>query len=335
MSLLSRLTDLLEQELPPAGQRQMRRERSVQCISPHGLHRMAYVEWGKADNPRVLICVHGLTRNGRDFDDLARGLADEYRVVCPDVVGRGRSDWLGVKGSYGFPQYMADMMTLIARLDVEEVHWLGTSMGGLIGMLLASLPHSPIRRLVLNDVGPVIAAAALARIGEYVGRAPRFASMDEAEAYVRAISAPFGPLTDEQWRHLTRYSVRPLGEGEFCMIYDPALGDAFRAQPEADIELWAAWDRIRCPTLAIRGSESDLLSRETLHEMACRGPQASVVEIAGIGHAPMLMDAVQIELVRSFLLADETELKPRDIPACKVKVADADGDGAGSATSPD
>ncbi len=305
MSLFSEFISLLEPGSPLSGRRHAIRERQVQCIGPHGLHRMAYVEWGREDNPRVVLCVHGLTRNGRDFDDLAQVLADDFRVVCPDVVGRGRSDWLTVSKDYAIPLYMSDMVTLIARLGVEEVDWVGTSMGGLIGMLLASLPNNPIRRLLLNDVGPVISTAALTRIGDYVGRAPVFASIEAAEAYLREISAPFGPLSDAQWRHLTVHSVRPLEEGGFRMVYDPALGDAFREQPEADIELWDTYDRIRCPTLVVRGTESDLLSLETLQAMRERGPQARTVQIAGVGHAPMLMDEAQTGLVRAFLLEDE------------------------------
>jgi pimeloyl-ACP methyl ester carboxylesterase len=283
------------------------RERHVQCIGPHGLHRMAYAEWGDRDNPRVVICAHGLTRNGRDFDDLARALANDYRVICPDVVGRGRSDWLGVKTDYGFPVYVPDMITLIARLDVDTVHWVGTSMGGLIGMLIASQPHSPITRLVLNDVGPVITGVSLQRIGEYVGNAPVFPSMETAETYIRMVSAPFGPLTDAQWRHLTQYSVRPV-KGEsgtgFAMVYDPGIGDPFRAMSVEDkIDLWAVYDHITCPTLVLRGAESDLLEPSTLQAMAARGPRAQTVEFAGVGHAPMLMDAGQIAVVRDFLLA--------------------------------
>jgi pimeloyl-ACP methyl ester carboxylesterase len=273
---------------------------------------MAYTEWGRPDNPRVLICVHGLTRNGRDFDELARALADDYRVVCPDVVGRGRSDWLGVKADYAFPLYVSDMITLIARLNVDRVHWLGTSMGGIIGMMIASQPHTPISRLVLNDVGPVITAVSLRRIAQYVGTAPRFASMAEAEAYLREVGAPFGPLTDAQWRHLTQYSVRPVGgeggaDGEgggFAMVYDPGLGDIFRALPvESDIDLWPVYEKVRCPTLALRGAESDLLERATFEAMAGHGPCAKTVEFPGVGHAPMLMDPAQIEVVREFLLA--------------------------------
>ena len=262
--------------LPPSrarGHSEGVRERSVQCIGPHGLHRMAYTEWGDPDNPKVLICVHGLTRNGRDFDQLAQALAKHYRVVCPDVVGRGRSDWLGVKTDYGFPLYVSDMQ-----------------------------PHTPISRLVLNDVGPVITAASLRRIGEYVGRAPKFPSMDAAETWIRTVSAPFGPLSDDQWKHLTRYSVRPV-EGGFSMVYDPGIGDVFRASPiVAAVDLWDAYRAVRCPTLAIRGAESDLLERSILLKMAETGPKARIEEVAGVGHAPMFMDEVQIALVRDFLL---------------------------------
>ena len=305
MSLISDLRRAFEPPVEPQRPIHGVRERHVQCIGPHGLHRMAYAEWGDPHNPRVVICVHGLTRNGRDFDDLAQSLADDFRVICPDVVGRGRSDWLGVKGDYGFPLYVSDMVTLIARLDVEHVSWVGTSMGGIIGMLIASQPHTPIKRLVLNDVGPVITAVSLQRIGPYVGTAPRFATMDEAEAYIRQVSAPFGPLSDAQWRHLTNYSVRPVGgpSGGFVMIYDPALGDIFRATPATeDIDLWPVYARIACPTLALRGAESDLLERTTFEAMATRGPCAKTVEFEGVGHAPMLMDPAQIAVVRDFLL---------------------------------
>ncbi|MDD2873844.1 MAG: alpha/beta hydrolase [Azoarcus sp.] len=302
MSLLDNLRNLFK--APPAPVRPYRglREGTVQCIGPHGLHRMAYTEWGDRDNPRVLTCAHGLTRNGRDFDDLAIALSDEYRVICPDVVGRGRSDWLGVKSDYGFPLYVSDMITLIARLNVETVHWVGTSMGGIIGMLIASLPHSPISRLVLNDVGPVITAVSLRRIGPYVGTAPVFPSMEAAEAYVREVSAPSGPLTDAQWRHLTQYTVRPVAEG-FAMVYDPGIGEALRQIPIVmDVDMWDTYDRVSCPTLALRGAESDLLERETLEAMAVRGPKAKIVEFAGVGHAPVLMDPAQISVVHDFLL---------------------------------
>ena len=278
-------------------------ERDVRCVSATGLHRMAYTEWGERDNPNVLLCVHGLTRNGRDFDDLARAMAVDYRVICPDVVGRGRSDWLASPAGYGFPQYVADMMVLLARLDVESVDWFGTSMGGLIGMFIASQENSPIDRLVLNDVGPVITAESLKRIGEYVGRAPKFETYADAEKYIRLVSAPFGSLSDAQWRHLTEFSLRQADDGRLEMRYDPGIGEPFRqAMVFQDVDLWPIYDRIRCPTLVVRGADSDLLTPETLQAMAARGPRPRTVEIANVGHAPMFMEAAQIRIVREFLL---------------------------------
>lgn len=279
------------------------RERQVQCISPSGLHRMAYYEWGAADNPRVLLCVHGLTRSGRDFATLAAALADDYRVVCPDVVGRGRSDWLADKAGYHIQQYLADMVTLIARLDVEEVSWLGTSMGGLIGMVFAAQQGTPIKRLLLNDAGPLVTAVSLERIGEYLGRDPRFDSIAAAEQFVRQVSAPFGPHTDAQWRVLTENVVRQAADGmiEFC--YDPGIAQSYQdmAGKQVDIELWPFWDMIQCPTLVLRGAQSDLLRADTVREMAVRGPRAQCVEFAGVGHAPTLMQPDQIAAVKDWL----------------------------------
>jgi pimeloyl-ACP methyl ester carboxylesterase len=280
------------------------RQHTVQCMGPHGLHRMAYTEWGDPANPQVLICAHGLTRNGRDFDFLAQAMSDRYRVVCPDVVGRGRSDRLPLADDYSMPLYVSDMVTLIARLDVEQVHWVGTSMGGLIGMGLAAQQNTPVTRLVLNDVGPLITAAAIQRICEYLGKAPKFASIDEAQAYIRAVAASFGNLTDAQWRHLTVYAVRPAPDGGYEMGYDPAIAQPFRkAMGDQDIDLWPLYDAVRCPTLLMRGVDSDLLLHETALEMARRGPKARLVEVPGVGHAPMLMDEWQIGVVREFLLA--------------------------------
>jgi pimeloyl-ACP methyl ester carboxylesterase len=278
------------------------RQREVQCLSPAGFHDMAYVEWGDPQNPNVLVCVHGLTRSSRDFDFLAQALAQEYRVVCPDVVGRGRSDWLANKALYGVPQYMADMVTLLARLDVGKVDWVGTSMGGLIGMALAAQARTPIRRLLLVDVGPVVTAASIARISEFVGRGPRFDSIDEADAYIRTVAAPFGPLTDAQWRHLTDHSVKRAADGKFDLHYDPGIAEPFRAAmgEGKDYEIWQIYDLIRCPTRVLRGEMSDVLTSETAREMSLRGPRAQLVEIAGVGHAPMLMDDYQLSQVRDF-----------------------------------
>jgi pimeloyl-ACP methyl ester carboxylesterase len=279
---------------------------SVQCLSPAGLHRMAYAEWGDARNPRVLVCVHGLTRLGRDFDRLARALADRYRVVCPDVVGRGRSDWLRQPAHYGVPQYVADMVTLIARLDVPSVHWVGTSMGGLIGMSLAGLADSPIARLVINDVGPRLDAAAMSRIGSYVGKPVRFATLDEAVDYVAAVASPFGLRSRDEWHELTEPSLRADGDG-WVFHYDPGIAVPFgsvtpQLAAAGEAAMWSLYDGIACPTLITRGAASDLLSRETAREMTGRGPRAQLVEFAGIGHAPMFFHDDQIAVVRDFLL---------------------------------
>ncbi len=278
----------------------------VQCLDVQGLHRMAYWEWGNPANPRVLVCVHGLSRQGRDFDVLARSLLDEYRVVCPDVVGRGQSDWLAEPAGYQIPSYAADMVTLLARLNAETVHWVGTSMGGLIGLVVAALQNSPVRRLVLNDVGPAIEAASLSRIGTYLGQPVRWRSLEEAADALWAISQGFGPHTREQWLELTRPMIKPDGDG-FVPHYDPKIAVPFRAlTPQAvqagEAMTWAMYDSLRCPTLVLRGADSDLLSRETVQAMAERGPRAHVHEVAGVGHAPMLNSPEQIAVVREFLL---------------------------------
>lgn len=279
---------------------------SVQCLSPSGLHAMGYAEWGAADNPRVLVCVHGLTRLGRDFDRLARAMAPDYRVVCPDVVGRGRSGRLRDPKHYVVPQYVADMVTLIARLNVEQVDWVGTSMGGLIGIGLAGQADSPIRKLVINDVGPRLDSAAVARIGDYVGAPISFGSVEQAVDYISTIAAPFGLTRREDWRELVEPGLKRDGR-RWTLHYDLRIAVPFKAStPERssadEAVLWALYDNIRCPTLVIRGANSDLLSRETLGEMAARGPKARTTEISGVGHAPTLMLENEIDVVREFLL---------------------------------
>ena len=280
-------------------------QRKVLCASPTGFHRMAYLEWGRRDNPRVLICVHGLTRCARDVDVLARALAADHRVVCPDVAGRGDSEWLKNPMEYQVPVYVGDMVTLIARLDVETVDWVGTSLGGLIGMALAALPGSPVTRLVLNDVGPVVTDASLKRIGDYVGKWPPLPTIEAAEAYVRSVSTPFGPHSDAEWRFLTEHVVRRNPDGSWRMHYDPALAVPFTAPAPPPAQggdaAWNLYDRIRCPTMVLRGEQSDLLTRDTAHEMSRRGPRAKVVELAGVGHAPTLIHDDQVQLVREFL----------------------------------
>ena len=283
------------------------RRRSVQCASPRGLHRIAYLEWGDPRNRDVLICVHGLLRSARDFAPLARELASHFRIACPDLAGRGDSDRLPDPALYAVPQYLADMVTLVARLDSESVNWLGTSLGGLVGMALAAQAGTPVKKLVLNDIGAVIPHAALERIAAYAGERHSFGTFDEGEAYMRAVAAPFGPHSEAQWRFLAENWLRRNADGSWQPHYDPQLGEAFRASvPQKDMELWHLYDAVRCPTLVIRGAQSDLLARSTAEQMRSRGPKAKVIEIAGVGHAPTLLSAEQIGIVRDFLLQGET-----------------------------
>jgi pimeloyl-ACP methyl ester carboxylesterase len=279
----------------------------VQCLDNRGLHRMAYWEWGDAANPRVLVCVHGLTRQGRDFDTLARALCTEYRVVCPDVVGRGRSDWLADPMHYGVPQYVADMVTLLARLNAQQVDWVGTSMGGLIGLGVAALQGSPLRRFVINDVGPTIEPAAIARIGSYVGRTAQWRTLDEAADALWQISQGFGLHSREQWLALTEPQLKHEG-GVFKPRSDPSIALPFKAvTPEqskaGEALLWQAWDGLTLPTLLVRGEQSDLLSAATAQAMTERGPRARLVQFAGVGHAPMFVQPDQVAAVSEFLLS--------------------------------
>jgi pimeloyl-ACP methyl ester carboxylesterase len=279
----------------------------VQCLDTKGLHRMVYWEWGDPANRRVLVCSHGLLRQGRDFDTLARAMSDRYRVVCPDVVGRGLSDWLRDPMGYNFPTYVADMVTLFARVNAEILHWVGTSMGGLIGLALAALPESPVQRLVLNDVGPAIDPAGLARIGGYIGRPAKWTTLDEAADALWSISTGFGPHTREQWLALTEPQLKR--DGQWLMPRsDPGIALPFKAlTPElataGEALWWQSYDSLRCPTLLLRGAESDLLSAATATAMTKRGPRATLVEFAGVGHAPMLVQPEQVRTVREFLLA--------------------------------
>ena len=276
-------------------------ERSFASLSPHGFHRVVYRQWGDPDNPRVVVCVHGLTRNGRDFDALAAAIGDRFRVLCPDMPGRGDSEWLADANDYTFPTYLTTLTTLLANAAVERCAWVGTSMGGLLGMVLAAQRHTPIARLVVNDVGPVIESPALARIASYVGADPQFESFAALEAHIRAVSAPFGALSDAQWQQLARTTARQLADGSWRLKYDPGIAVPFRIQAKQSGDLWPIWDAISCPTLVLRGAESDLLARETAAAMRVRGPKPPLLEFAGIGHAPMLLDAEQIAPVAAFL----------------------------------
>ncbi|MGH8662009.1 MAG: alpha/beta fold hydrolase [Burkholderiales bacterium] len=304
---------------------------SVLCLSPGGFHRIAYLDWGRTTSKHLIVCVHGLARNSRDFDFLAAALARECRVVCPDVVGRGDSEWLADKKDYSFSTYLADAAVLLARVTAparpaylglipgakavggpKHIDWIGTSMGGLIGMLLAAKPGSPIRRLVLNDVGPFVSWGSLYRLKGYVGGGRSFDSVAAAESWIREVCAPFGRLTASQWRHLARHSVYEEAKGDYRLRYDPGIGEALRGHSDPElplgpnflsgIDLWSTWAQVRCPVLVLRGAESDVLTRNTIARMQAEKPELQVVEFEGAGHAPALMDREQIATVARFLL---------------------------------
>ena len=281
----------------------------VPCLDTVGLHRVAYWEWGDPANPRVLVCVHGLTRQGRDFDVLAAAMCDRYRVVCPDMPGRGESERLANPMEYSIPRYVADMVTVLARVNADSVHWVGTSMGGLIGMAVAALASSPISRLVLNDVGPVLEAQAIARIGAYLGLPMRWDSVEDAADYLLTISKGFGSHTRDQWLALTRPMLRPTEDGGVRLHYDPAMAAPFKVTtPEiaaaGEAALWRAYDAISCPTLLLRGADSDLLTADTARAMTGRGPRAHLHQFDGVGHAPTLVAGDQVRVVQEFLLAE-------------------------------
>ena len=292
----------------------------VECPEANGSHRMAYWSWGDPQASHVVICAHGLSRQGRDFDVLAAALVaaagGAIRVVCPDVVGRGQSDWLKEPAGYQIPAYAADMLALLAALKPGQLDWVGTSMGGLIGTVLCGQPGlplpAPVRRLVLNDVGPVIQWEALQRIGQYLGNAPRFANLEQAAAAMWAISTSFGPHTPQQWLELSRHMIKPVddAQGGVTLHYDPAIAVPFRAltaeaAQAGEAMVWQLYDNIRAKTLLLRGAQSDLLSATTAQLMMQRGPKPQCIEFAGVGHAPTLFADDQVQAVVRFLLAPD------------------------------
>lgn len=276
---------------------------------PCKARQIAYTDWGDPQNPHVVLCVHGLTRNCRDFDYLARALESECRVIAVDIVGRGRSDWLDQACDYNFyPLYLSDATSLIAHIQSQydtkiTLDWVGISMGGLIGMILSIQPQTctAIRKLIMSDIGPLIPATALTRISDYVGRDPHFDTFEAFKAYMKKISAPFGPLTDAQWTHMAIYSMRKYDDGTYGFRYDPRIGTSLKGFEIQDIDLWQQWDQVTAPTLVLRGVESDLLSVDTAAQMKIRGPKTQIVELPGIGHAPTIMNEQQIQIVRNFI----------------------------------
>jgi pimeloyl-ACP methyl ester carboxylesterase len=284
--------------------------KQVSVIGRGGFHKLAYAEWGPPTAKQTVVCVHGVSRTGRDFDMLAAALAATgMRVILPDLPGRGRSEWLVSPSHYTDRAYTRAMSTLIARLDVDQVDWVGSSLGGHIGMLMAGEPGTPVRRLVLNDFGARVSASALRRIGNYLTRSWRFASVDEVETHLREVHAPFGKLSDAQWRHLAQHSAVPDGKGGFRFHFDPGIGMRFSIPILLDVVLWHVWDKIDCPVLILRGEDSDLLARSTVEAMLKRGPASSAgrvttFEFPDCGHAPALMDETQIAVVKNYLLTD-------------------------------
>jgi pimeloyl-ACP methyl ester carboxylesterase len=281
------------------------RDGSHAAHGPGETVRLNYLDWGPRFHPKMLFCVHGLTRQCRDFDELAKGVSRDYRIICPDVVGRGRSGWLNDKSLYNFDTYIAHMTDLIEHLGKEQVDWVGTSMGGIIGMRIAAERPEMIGRLVLNDIGPFIPAAGIQPMAAYVGKDPRFRTLSEVLAYLREVHAEIGQLTDAQWSELTTHSVLRLPEGGYALHYDPAIGIPLQKQPIKDVDLWAIWDKISCPVLILRGKNSRVLTRDTAEKMTRRGLSTTLVEIDGAGHAPSLMNAKQIAVVRDWLVPEE------------------------------
>lgn len=275
---------------------------------PEQFHRTTVYEWGDTDNPDILVCVHGLTRNGRDFDFLAERLSDTYRILSPDIVGRGKSERLQDPMDYTYPQYMADLLVMLQALDVPACNWVGTSMGGILGMMIATFHPDKIQRLILNDIGAVVAKQGLDRIASYAGITMDFPDRQTAEEALRRIFTPFGVNGDAQWAHLFEYTLKQNAQGGFSFTYDPDITAPFKAETKnyqevKAVELWPLWKGIHCPVLVIRGAESDILLRETVEEMRKLHPQTTVTEIAGVGHAPTLFEPEQIDIIQNWFKA--------------------------------
>ena len=275
--------------------------RTLPLDGPFSDIELGYVDWGSPAALRVAVCVHGLTRNARDFDRLARALVErDFRVIAVDVVGRGRSSWLADPKGYVVPNYVGHLARFLELMSLGKVDWIGTSMGGIIGMGLAAAENAPIGRLVLNDIGPFVPREALLGIQSYLGLDLAFASMEEVEQHLRMVHSGFGRLADDEWRHLAEHGSRPDDKG-WRLHYDPAIRIPYADLTGDDIDLWAIWDRISCPTLVLRGEESTLLTEATAAEMQRRGPKAKLVVIPEAGHAPALMAAEQIATIVGWL----------------------------------
>lgn len=269
---------------------------------PSVTHKIAYYEWGTATSKDIAFSVHGLTRNGRDFDFIAEKLAaDGFRVISVDMPGRGKSEWFKDKQAYNYISYVTDITLLITHLALDKVHWIGTSMGGIIGMMMAAEQPQRVKSLVLNDIGSFISADALRRLGGYVGTWTNFDSREEAERALRKAYAPFGLTEERHWRHMFDHSLERNESGGWRAAYDPAIGDPLRdAEKIQDVDLVHFWDRVHCPVLVLRGEESDILSAATAKAMAAH-PNVTLHSFPGVGHAPALASDEQISIVHRWL----------------------------------
>lgn len=276
-------------------------EKSIQAIHPGGTHPIYYSEY-PGDPAKTVMCVHGLSRNGHDFDWLAQALCVKgYRVICPDMAGRGRSPAFRDPSLYNYPQYMSDLQMLMAELNIQNTDWIGTSMGGLLGMMIAAMPDTPIRRFVINDVGPFIPGVALMRIKEYVGMNPYYRDWETFDAAFRKRFASFGLRTEAEWEHMARISAHKAEDGRYRMNYDPKIIYGLEATGHiGDLDLWPLWAMVKQPVLILHGADSDVLSRETVDRMMV-GKRASAVTFAGVGHAPALMSPDQISVIKTWL----------------------------------
>jgi len=282
---------------------------SLRVLGPSSFYGLAFADWAAnpaSDHKTDVICVHGLTRNGRDFDPLAQTLAHAgHHIICPDMPGRGRSDWLPQAAEYSLPTYMAACSALLGHCANDNnnnaVDWIGTSMGGLIGMALAAMPNSPIRKLIINDIGPFVPHASLKRIADYVADQPTFTNVNQVEAFLRSRHAPFGPVSDAYWRHLAKHSAIQSEGGTYTLTYDAKIAETFAELATADLDLWSVWDQIQCPVLVMRGEDSDILPATVAQEMIKRGPDTTLMEWPETGHTPALENANQITTLRKFL----------------------------------
>lgn len=276
----------------------------INCVDGDYEYKMNYTQWGDLNNPNVLICVHGLTRNCRDFDYLAKVLSKDYLVICPDVVGRGKSDRLSRPENYDFPLYCWNLLILINKLNLTNINWLGTSLGGIIGMMMASWENSPIKKLILNDVGAWIAKEEIQKIADYLAlENPRFSTFNEGLVYLKKVHQQFGNLTAEMWEHLAKYSLNLTVKGDYILHYDPNIALIFKQEEQIkDVNLWIFWEKITCPVLLLHGEESRILTTETMEKMQEIKPNMQVINWSNCGHAPSLMIPEQIEIIKSWLI---------------------------------